>query len=137
MKRIKIKDGCKRRWRSSPALAAAVLSVLLLVLTATPASAERFQYDPAGRLTRVIYDDLSSITYEYDPNGNVLSVTTTAAGSPGDADLDGDVDDADVAAIVTIILGGGQPYSPTADCNADERVSVLDVACTVTAKGTP
>lgn len=119
-----------------------VFTVLLLASFCVPfapasASAARFQYDPAGRLVRVIYADLSSIAYEYDASGNLLSVTTTGSGSPGDADLDGDIDDADIAAIVAIILDGGQPYSPTADCNGDDRVSVADLACTVTVKGPP
>ena len=53
----------------------------------------------------------------YDANGNILSVTTTGMGIPGDA-----------------VLGGGQPYGPTADCNGDGRVSVPDLVCTVSAK---
>lgn len=134
-----IKAVCRRKQREalSSAIALAGICYLLLFSAPAPASSERYHHDSAGRLTRVIYDDLSSIAYAYDANGNLLSVTTTAAGSSGDADLDGDVDDADVAAVVALVLAGGQPYSPTADCNGDERVSVLDVACTVNAKGGP
>ena len=119
----------------TPRVAALALAGLLLLFG--PASAERYHYDPAGRLILVIYDDLTSIAYEYDPNGNLLSVASTAAGIPGDANLDGVVNAADLTAIVTIILDGGQPYSITADCNGDDRVSVADLACVVTAIGPP
>lgn len=110
---------------------------LTVAAVALPAHADRFQYDPAGRLVRVVYDNLSSIAYEYDGNGNLLAVTTTTAGLAGDADLDGDVDDADVAEVLARVLAGGQPYSPTADCNRDDRISVADVVCTINAKGGP
>jgi YD repeat-containing protein len=114
-----------------------VLGLFLVSLLALPAYSERFHYDAVGRLVRVIYDDLSSITYEYDANGNLLSVTTTAAGPAGDTDLDGDVDDDDVAAVLALILADGQPYSPTADCNGDDRISVADLVCTINAEGGP
>jgi YD repeat-containing protein len=124
--------------RARTALNGSLISGLLaVVLAASPAHAERFQYDDAGRLVMVVYEDLSSITYEYDDAGNLLSVTTTAAGAPGDADLDGDVDDADVSEVLALILADGQPYSPTADCNGDDRVSVADLVCTIKAKGGP
>ena len=98
--------------------------------------AERYHYDDAGRLVLVIYDDLSSITYRYDDNGNLLDVSVTDSGTAGDVDLDGHVDDADVAAIVAMVLDG-ESYSPTADCNGDDRVSAADIACAVIAKGAP
>ena len=109
--------------------------VLGLSLIAAVAVAERYHYDTAGRLVRVVYDDLSSITYTYDANGNILSVVVTAAGTAGDVDLDGDVDDVDIQQVLTIVLGGGEPYSPTGDCNGDDRVTVLDLVRTITAKG--
>jgi YD repeat-containing protein len=122
-----------------PSHAATITAVfgLLAALLAAPAAAERYLYDDAGRLVVVVFEDLSSVSYEYDDAGNILSVTTTAAGVPGDADLDGDVDDADVSAVLALILAGGQPYSPTADCTGDDRVSVADLVCTINAKGGP
>jgi YD repeat-containing protein len=114
----------------------ALAGLCALLVFPTSAHAERYVYDDAGRLISVVYADLSSIAYSYDDAGNMLSVTTSVAGIPGDADLDGDVDDDDIAAIVAIILAGGQPYSPTADCNGDDRVSAPDLVCAVTEKGT-
>jgi YD repeat-containing protein len=111
--------------------------VLAGLLLSGLASAERFHYDPSGRLTLVIYDDLSSISYTYDANSNLLSVAPAPAVIAGDEDLDGDVDAADIAAILAIILNGGQPYSIAADCNGDDRVSVPDLVCAVAAKGPP
>ena len=112
-------------------------ALLILLLCPLAAHAERYHYDTAGRLIRVIYDDLSSITYTYDDNGNILSRAVTAPGLPGDADLDGDIDDDDLSLILASVLAGGQPYSATADCNLDDRVSVLDLVCAVTAMGSP
>jgi len=112
-----------------------ILALLLLCFVgAAAAHAERYRYDDAGRLTWVVYDDLSSIHYTYDPNGNILEIATTTAGIAGDADGDGDVDDADVAAILATVLAGGEPYSPTADCNGDSKVSVVDIVCAINAK---
>lgn len=39
--------------------------------------AAEYEYDELGRVTKVTYDDNSSVTYEYDANGNILSVTIT------------------------------------------------------------
>jgi YD repeat-containing protein len=122
--------------RSSPvrrSTAGSVQLVGLLVLgpcvAASDLHAERYQYEAPGRLVRVVYDDLSSIAYTYDPNGNITAVGVTAAGIPGDADGDGNVDLNDVELIAQTSLAGGEPYSPTADCNLDDVVSVLDVVC--------
>ena len=40
-----------------------------------------YQYDEAGRLTAVSYDDLNKIEYVYDKAGNLLSVKTTSSQS--------------------------------------------------------
>ncbi len=38
--------------------------------------AAEYEYDELGRVTKVTYEDNSSITYEYDANGNILRVIT-------------------------------------------------------------
>jgi YD repeat-containing protein len=60
-------------------LAVALLAALLLCV---PASAqqeqvETYRYDDAGRITRVTYDGATTISYEYDENGNVTSENVT------------------------------------------------------------
>ena len=37
--------------------------------------AEEYEYDELGRVTKVTYEDGSSIEYEYDKNGNILKTT--------------------------------------------------------------
>ena len=44
-----------------------------------PVAGETYTYGDTGRLTGVIYDDGSSITYSYDNNGNLLLIEQTAA----------------------------------------------------------
>jgi len=43
--------------------------------------AETYSYDAAGRLTGVVYDDGSSLSYQYDANGNRLTRTAALASS--------------------------------------------------------
>lgn len=56
----------------------AALSCSLILDTAAvkamPVEAEKYEYDRLGRVTKVTYEDGSSITYEYDANGNILKV---------------------------------------------------------------
>ncbi len=59
------------------------LLVVAVVFLPTLAHAESYQYDTAGRLIQVTYDDFSRITYTYDANGNLLSSVVA---------LDGDAD---------------------------------------------
>lgn len=109
----------------------ACVVLMLLTMVGSPLHADRYHYDPPGRLVRVIYEDLSSIQYTYDPNGNVTAVAVDPAGIPGDADRDGDVDGDDVNLILQITLDGGEPYEATADCNLDDVVDVLDIVCAI------
>jgi len=48
--------------------------VFFIATHITPANAETYTYDAAGRLTSVTYDDGSSITYTYDNTGNILEL---------------------------------------------------------------
>ena len=59
----------------------AVVAGLVLLGGAVAGAAERYEYDRAGRLIKVTYDDGSSIAYTYDANGNVVAIVTT--GPPG------------------------------------------------------
>ncbi|MDH5784448.1 MAG: hypothetical protein OEZ16_02435 [Chromatiales bacterium] len=58
-------------------MAKAFLTTLLLaggvLLSGMTHSAETYQYDDAGRLTRVIYDNGTNITYTYDNMGNITN----------------------------------------------------------------
>lgn len=66
------------------------LVLVLSLMAAHPSRAETYSYDDAGRLTQVIFDDFSSITYTYDANGNILDQAVV-----GDDDEDGVIDSID------------------------------------------
>ncbi len=61
-----------------------VLAVLLMLagIVMHPAHAAQYSYDQLGRLTGVIEADGSTISYTYDANGNLLSITRTGATLP-------------------------------------------------------
>lgn len=58
-----------------------LLSMMVLCLSFTPVFAgdERFDYDPLGRLIRVIDEDGRVTAYTYDPAGNLLQVIAGGA----------------------------------------------------------
>ena len=90
-----------------------------------------YTYDSNNRLTKVIYDNGTTITYNYDALGNRISKKVT--GSPteimGDVDGDGHVTMADVYAIVDFIMGKNpSPFNENmANVNGDDEVNVADV----------
>jgi len=63
------------------------LSIVLLTLAAgwfaTPARAQTYTYDTAGRLTQVTYPDGTTISTTYDAAGNVVSHAVTASPPAG------------------------------------------------------
>ena len=58
-----------------------LLTCLLLALPAA-AAAETFEYDAAGRLSRILAEDGSVTHYSYDAVGNLVSVSAVAASFP-------------------------------------------------------
>ena len=61
--------------------------ILPLLAAALFAAAVKYDYDAAGRLTRVDYGDGRTINYTYDNNGNLLKREATggAADAPAQA----------------------------------------------------
>ena len=53
----------------------------LMMIGAAVTSATTYDYDDAGRLTRVIYDNGMQTTFTYDDNGNLTEKTTTVVNS--------------------------------------------------------
>jgi YD repeat-containing protein len=58
--------------------------LLCLVILSPVAAAETYQYDPAGRLVAVLYDDGAEIQFSYDANGNRLSRSVLLPDGDGD-----------------------------------------------------
>lgn len=53
--------------------------LVLLLCSVSYVSAETYQYDKLNRLTKVIYEDGSYISYEYDASGNLSKIIRTTA----------------------------------------------------------
>ena len=45
--------------------------ITIAMLSAGTTGAENYEYDKLNRVTKVIYEDGSYVTYEYDANGNI------------------------------------------------------------------
>ena len=54
--------------------------IVPLSMLSASAFAETYSYDAAGRLTAVVYDDGSSVTYTYDLNSNLLQMDADSNG---------------------------------------------------------
>ncbi len=73
------------------ALTVLVMAIGLGVMRAG-AETVKFTYDERGRLTGVAYGSSSSIQYEYDAAGNVVTVRETVIGMSDEASDAGDAD---------------------------------------------
>lgn len=73
----------KRGKYSIGLLLPSVISLLLMLLPVVTALAETYTYDAQGRLTKVVYDDNSSITYSYDSMGNRTAAKAVEVDSSG------------------------------------------------------
>ncbi len=56
-----------------------LITAFLLAKPNTAAFADAYEYDGAGRLIRVDYDNGKSISYTYDNNGNLLKIDSSEA----------------------------------------------------------
>lgn len=56
-----------------------LLAAAVMLLGASTASAQRYEYDGAGRLTSVRHDDGSTERYTYDANGNITRMHSAVA----------------------------------------------------------
>lgn len=73
-KRVQMKhkiNSCKNRVRKIINMCGIIVTVLVMNTTAF---AENYEYDELNRVTKVIYDDGSYVTYVYDNNGNVIDI---------------------------------------------------------------
>lgn len=61
----------------------ALVGVIILSTFSLKVKAEKYEYDSFDRVTKVIYDDGSYVTYTYDNNGNITN-TEVHKDSPGD-----------------------------------------------------
>ena len=55
-----------------------LVAIATLLNPASAVATESYSYDSAGRLTQVVYDDGSTIQYNYDNNGNMLSIQVSS-----------------------------------------------------------
>ena len=112
-----------------------IIYTLALLFASLQTFAQTYTYDSNNRLTKVVYDNGTTITYSYDALGNRISkkVTGSPAEIRGDVDGDGHVTMADVYAIVDFIMGKNpSPFNENmADVNQDGMVNVADVTKTV------
>lgn len=70
--------------------------------------AESYEYDPLGRLTKVTYDDSSTIDYRYDRRGNIEQISLVGLVVPPDGVIDTPTDD------VTITAGDSVDFTASA-----------------------
>ena len=57
--------------------------------------------------------------------------TDKNAGLRGDVNGDGNVNIADVTALIDLLLGGGSISNPAADCNRDSSINIADVTALI------
>ena len=103
-----------------------LIGALLILSMVAPASfvsalTANYTYDAAGRLTGAEYDIGSSITYAYDANGNLAQRTANTPaldGGPGDINVDGLVNLADVTIVLKVLTG----QAPNATIDASNSI---------------
>lgn len=104
-----------------------IISVLLFFLDITYATS--YEYDAINRLTRVVYDETTSISYTYDASGNrTRKVLTLLA----DTSIDSKVDFHDFAIIASRWLdeecGYADEWCDRGDIDWSSEVGIEDLA---------
>jgi len=91
------------------------------------ADAITYEYDSLNRLTRVVYDETTSIEYTYDAAGNRLRKLVIQPPNP-DTDLSGTVDFIDYARLAEDWLKPVDHRKGDLDLNRDGIVDIYDLA---------
>jgi len=89
------------------------LFLSLLIFQPLSVSAYSYTYDASGRLTKMTYDDGSSITYTYDNAGNVLQRIITVQYSL-----------VDVILVLQAVAGEEPPAAQFRDVDVNENGSL-------------
>ena len=98
---------------------------LLIGLWPSSANAARYEYDPLNRLTRVVYDENTSIEYSYDSVGNRTRRLVIEPPNP-DINRSGKVNFADFAGLAENWL---KPVDhKPGDLNRDGKVDIYDLS---------
>ncbi len=101
--------------------------LFLMIAGATIASAATYQYDPNGQLISVAYTPGRIVTYTYDAAGNRTRVEVST--STGDVNGDGRIDLTDAVLILQIAIGSappGQAIYADIDVDGNRRLSLGD-----------
>lgn len=112
------------------------LALLFATLQVFADSTTKYEYDAVNRLTKVVYGNGVTVTYTYDELGNRTGkkVSGKQQQVTGDVNLDGVVDVADIATIISVMAGEVPPGGRgPADVNGDGVVDVADIATVINA----
>ncbi len=106
--------------------------IILLLFCSTViclAGNQIYNYDNAGRLIRVHYDNNAEIQYVYDDAGNLISRTVSICIHDGDVNSDGINSAGDAQQTFYFVLGMATPTHDeacSADCNNDGNITSAD-----------
>lgn len=70
-----------------------LITVLCLFSQAVSIYAADYEYDDLGRVTKVVYEDGSSVTYIYDAKGNIVTVLRESEWEDKESNRDSEVQD--------------------------------------------
>ena len=120
-----------------------ILYTLAILVATIQTFAQTYNYDNLNRLTKVVYDNGTMVTYTYDALGNrtgkkVTGGSDTPQGGsestlPGDFNNNGKLDAQDVVYLTQAMMGSSSLTITATDLNQDGKLNVADVVMLVNA----